>query len=110
MTKNNKDNSGKWSDPTSSYEDAQRIKKFIVKKVKDQKEQDPKEDGKTSSWPTVRHRYPATSGKSYAVNVEQTVEQNLTRNQNPAAWFFVILQWLDRDNVRGLRLSWAPTC
>ena len=49
MTKNNKDNSGKWSDPTSSYEDAQRIKKFIVKKVKDQKEQDPKEDGKTSS-------------------------------------------------------------
>lgn len=49
MTKNNKDNSGKWSDPTSSYDDAMAIKKFIVKKVKDQKEQLRKDDDKASS-------------------------------------------------------------
>lgn len=48
MTKNNKDNSGKWSDPTSSYEDAMAIKR-LVKKVKDQKEQGQKDDDKTSS-------------------------------------------------------------
>lgn len=48
MTKDNKDNSGKWSDPTSSYEDAMAIKR-LVKKVKDQKEQDQKDDDKTSS-------------------------------------------------------------
>jgi hypothetical protein len=48
VTKDNKDNSGKWSDPTSSYEDAMAIKR-LVKKVKDQKEQDQKDDDKTSS-------------------------------------------------------------
>jgi len=48
VTKDNKDNSGKWSDPTSSYEDAMAIKR-LVKKIKDQKEQDPKDDDQSSS-------------------------------------------------------------
>lgn len=48
MTKDNKDSSGKWSDPTSSYEDAMAIKR-LVKKLKDQKEQDQKDDDKDSS-------------------------------------------------------------
>ncbi|WP_217810200.1 hypothetical protein [Salibaculum griseiflavum] len=48
MTKDNKDNTDKWSAPTSSYDDAMAIKR-LVKKVKDQKEQDPKDDGKSSS-------------------------------------------------------------
>ena len=48
MTKDNKDNSGKWSDPTSSYEDAMAIKR-LVKKLKDQKEQEQKDDDKSSS-------------------------------------------------------------
>jgi len=48
MTKDNKDNSGKWSDPTSSYEDAMALKKF-VKKMQDQKEQDREDDDKASS-------------------------------------------------------------
>ena len=47
---NKKDeNWGKWGAPTSSYEDAQSIKKF-VKKMKDQKAQDQKDDDKPSSW------------------------------------------------------------
>ena len=29
MTEDNKDTTGKWSAPTSSYEDAQTIKKFV---------------------------------------------------------------------------------
>ena len=48
MTEDNKDNSGKWSDPTSSYTEAKLIKR-LVKKVKDQQEQDQKDDDKTSS-------------------------------------------------------------
>jgi len=48
MSKETKDTTGKWSDPTSSYEDAMAIKR-LVKKVKDQKEQDPKDDDKFSS-------------------------------------------------------------
>ena len=47
-TKDNKGNSGKWSDPTSSYQDAQRINKFI-EKIKDQKAQDHKDDDGLSS-------------------------------------------------------------
>ena len=45
MTDDNKkdENWGKWGAPTSSYEDAQSIKKF-VKKMKDQKAQDHKDD------------------------------------------------------------------
>lgn len=42
------DNSGKWSAPTSSYEEAQTIKKF-VEKIKDQKAQDHKGDDKPPS-------------------------------------------------------------
>lgn len=48
MTKDSnetKDNSAKWSAPTSSYDDAMAIKR-LVKKMKDQKEQDPKDDDK----------------------------------------------------------------
>ena len=48
MTEDNKDNSGKWSDPTSSYDDAMAIKR-LVKKLKGQKEQDQKDDDKSSS-------------------------------------------------------------
>lgn len=48
MTKDAKDTSGKWSAPTSSYEDAMAIKR-LVKKVKDQKAQDQKDDDKQSS-------------------------------------------------------------
>lgn len=39
MTNDNKDNSGKWSDPTSSYEDSMAIKR-LVKKLKEQKDDD----------------------------------------------------------------------
>lgn len=38
MTKE-EDNTGKWADPTSSYDDAMAIKR-LVKKVKDQKDQE----------------------------------------------------------------------
>ncbi|WP_370571073.1 hypothetical protein [Phaeobacter sp. SYSU ZJ3003] len=48
MTKDNNDNSGKWSDPTSSYSDAMAIKR-LIKKVKEQKENKPKDDDKISS-------------------------------------------------------------
>ena len=48
MTKDNKDNSGKWSDPTSSYSDAMTIKR-LVEKVKEQKENKPKDDDQTST-------------------------------------------------------------
>lgn len=47
MTKE-KDNTGKWAEPTSSYDDAMAIKR-LVKKVKDQKEQDQKDDDKPPS-------------------------------------------------------------
>ena len=48
MTKDNNDNSGKWSDPTSSYSDAMAVKR-LIKKVKEQNEQDRKDDDKASS-------------------------------------------------------------
>jgi hypothetical protein len=48
VTKDNTDNSGKWSDATTSYEDAMAIKR-LVKKVKDQKDQDRKDDDRASS-------------------------------------------------------------
>ena len=48
MTKHNKDNSGKWSDPTSSYSDAMTIKR-LVEKVKEQKAQDQKDNEEPSS-------------------------------------------------------------
>ena len=48
MTKDAKDASGKWSDPTSSYDDAKAISR-LVKKVKDQKAQDQKDDDKQST-------------------------------------------------------------
>lgn len=47
MTKDNTDNSGKWSDATTSYEDAMAIKR-LVKKVKDQKDQEQRGSDKTS--------------------------------------------------------------
>ena len=48
MNEDSKDTTGKWSAPTSSYEDAQTIKKFIMK-MKDQKAQDQKNEDKPSS-------------------------------------------------------------
>ena len=48
MTEDNKDTTGKWSAPTSSYEDAQTIKKF-VKKMKDQKAHGEKDEDKPTS-------------------------------------------------------------
>ena len=47
MTEDNKDTTGKWSAPTSSYEDAQTIKKF-VKKMKDQAQEQKEKDKPTS--------------------------------------------------------------
>jgi len=48
MTKETKDNSAKWSDPTSSYDDAIAIKR-LVKKVQDQIEKEQKDNDKPSS-------------------------------------------------------------
>lgn len=48
MSKETKDTTGKWAEPTSSYEDAMAIKR-LVKKIKDQKAQDQKDDNKPSS-------------------------------------------------------------
>ena len=48
MNKETKDTTGKWAEPTSSYDDAMAIKR-LVKKMKDQKEQDPKDDDKPPS-------------------------------------------------------------
>lgn len=48
MNKETKDTTGKWSAPTSSYDDAMAIKR-LVKKVKDQKAQDQQDDDKQSS-------------------------------------------------------------
>jgi len=42
MNKETKDTTGKWAEPTSSYEDAKAISR-LVKKVKDQKAQDVKQ-------------------------------------------------------------------
>ena len=50
MTDENKkdENWGKWGAPTSSYEEAQTVKKFI-RKIRDQKAQDEKEKDKPTS-------------------------------------------------------------
>lgn len=48
MTKDAKDASGKWSDPTSSYDDAKAISR-LVKALQDEKKQDQKDGDKTSS-------------------------------------------------------------
>lgn len=48
MTKETKDNTDKWSAPTSSNDDAIAIKR-LVEKIKEQKENKPKDDDKTSS-------------------------------------------------------------
>lgn len=45
MTKDAKDVSGKWSDPTSSYDDAKAISR-LVKALQDEKKQDQKDDDK----------------------------------------------------------------
>lgn len=48
MTKDAKDTSGKWSAPTSSYDDAKAMSR-LLKKLQDEKKQDQKDDDKTSS-------------------------------------------------------------